>query len=93
MPGDGTAQYHLAMTTEQGKPGINGGIFKKFAPDSKPVYFIGVANMDQSLSKVTGNGGRVLQPKMAIPGIGWFAVIADPEGNSQGVFQDDKAAK
>lgn len=92
MPGGG-GEYNIAMTTEQGKPGINGGVYKRMNKDDKPRQYIGVASIDESLKKVQSNGGKVAGPKMAIPGIGWFAHITDPEGNSQALFQDDKNAK
>ena len=38
-------------------------------------------------------GGKIVVPKMAIPGIGWLAYCTDPEGNTFGILQaDDKAA-
>lgn len=42
---------------------------------------------------VTKNSGKVLAPKMPIPGVGWFAMIADTEGNRFGLMQSDESAK
>lgn len=81
MPGMPGGEYILVQTTEQGKPGINGGLYKRMGPDDKPRSYIGVASIARTLNKVTARGGKVVQPKMAIPDIGWFAFIVDPEGN------------
>ena len=93
MPGMPGGEYIMNMTTEQGKPGMNGGMYKRTDPDDKPRQYIGVANIDASLAKERANGGTITMPKMTIPNIGWFAHITDPEGNPQAVFQDDKKAK
>ena len=89
MPGLPGNEYILVQTIEPGQPGINGGMYKRMGPDDKARSFIGVSSMDDTLDKVTASGGTVVQPKMQIPGIGWAAFIADPEGNLQGIFQDD----
>jgi hypothetical protein len=43
------------------------------------VYF-SVADADKAAEMVTALGGQVLNPPMDIPGIGRFAVVADPQG-------------
>ncbi len=93
MPGMPGGEYILVQTAEQGKPGMNGGMYKRTGPQDKPMNYIGVASIDNTIAKVTARGGTVLQPKMAVPGIGWAAVIADPEGNVQGIFQDAPNAR
>ena len=64
-------------------------MFKRMGPDDKPRNFIGVSSIDQSLEKVTSLGGKIVGPKMKIPGIGWAAFATDSEGNLQGIYQDD----
>ncbi len=89
MPGMAGAEYILVQTVEQGKPGINGGMYKRMDREDTARSFIGVSSIDGIISQVTSLGGKVIRPKMKIPGVGWAAFIADPEGNPQGVFQDD----
>lgn len=43
--------------------------------------------------KVSEKGGELIIPKMAIPGIGWFAQCTDTEGNVFGIIEMDKKAK
>lgn len=37
-------------------------------------------------------GAMVMRPKSAVPKMGWFAVLADPEMNVFAIWQDDPAA-
>jgi predicted enzyme related to lactoylglutathione lyase len=68
-------------------------MYKRFDVDDKPRSFSGVSSIDETLRKVESSGGKVTEPKMAVPGIGWSAFVTDPEGNIQGVFQEDTAAQ
>ena len=42
--------------------------------------YIGVANVDAAVTKLLAGGGRVQRPADDIPGVGRFAVVADPQG-------------
>ncbi|MFQ5461291.1 MAG: VOC family protein [Phycisphaerae bacterium] len=82
MPG-----YTLVDTG--GEP--TGAIFPK--PEAAPgpcvnVYFQ-VADMDATLVKVKEHGGIVLVEKTAIPGVGFFAMLKDPEGLVLGIMQPE----
>ncbi len=73
------------------KPGQepNGALFKK--PDDAPgpclnVYFH-VPDIDATIAKVTASGGTVIVPNTEIPDVGWYAMIADPEGIAVGLFK------
>ena len=66
-----------------------GAIFAK--PDTAPgpcmnVYFQ-VADIDTTVDRVRDHGGEVLIQKTEIPGTGFFAMFADPEGLVVGVMQ------
>ena len=45
------------------------------------------AGIDAALAKLTALGGAVHRGKTEIPGIGWFAVVADPQGAGFHLFQ------
>lgn len=49
--------------------------------------YIGVPDVDAAVSKLTGAGGQVHRPADDIPGIGRFAVVADPQGAAFVLFQ------
>ena len=92
MPDVAGGEYILAITKEQGAPGMDGAIFKRSGPEDRPYSYIDVQSIDETLAKVEAAGGTVVQPKMAVPGVGWAAIVADPEGNPHGLFQDDAQA-
>ena len=55
--------------------------------------YIDVDSVDGYVKKIGELGGRVVVPKMAVPGQGYTAVCLDTEGNFFGLWQDDKEAK
>jgi predicted enzyme related to lactoylglutathione lyase len=88
---DGPMEYWRSMRGEG--PGIDGGLNKKREQSMLDINTIDVPNLDEYIKKVEENGATILAPKMAIPGVGWFAVFKDSEGNTFGMMQDDKDAK
>jgi predicted enzyme related to lactoylglutathione lyase len=52
-----------------------------------------VKSVDASVASVQKNGGTIIAPKMAIPGVGWLAYFQDPDGNVFGVMESDSNAK
>jgi predicted enzyme related to lactoylglutathione lyase len=69
------------------RPGVNGGMMKKERPEQKPVNYISVESVDEYSKKVVQLGGLIVVPKMEIPGMGWWALASDPEGNQIGLFE------
>jgi predicted enzyme related to lactoylglutathione lyase len=67
--------------------GVNGGMMKRQNPDHKPVNYISVESVDEYSKKVVSLGGQIIVPKMEIPGMGWWALALDPEGNEFGLFE------
>ena len=91
-------EYYRIQAGPTGEPGIDGGIGAiKDAPlaAGRPTtqVTVPVRNLDEVLAKVERNGGKVMEAKMAIPGIGWYATCAEPGGLLFGVIQADAAAK
>lgn len=79
------------IPTESG--GINGGLMKRSMPESRSwLNYVTVKSLDETLKQATSLGGKVLRPKSAVPKMGWFAVVADPEMNVFAVWQDDPQA-
>lgn len=75
---------------EQGNPvrqGVNGGMFKKERPENIPVNYIAVESVDEYSGKIKALGGKIILPKEEIPGIGWWALAHDPEGNPFAIFE------
>ena len=88
----GPVDYWLITTGEESEPGINGAI-KHRSDNLATVNTIGVPSIDDALRAVTLAGGKVIQPKMPVPGVGYHAYCQDTEGNIFGIMQDDPSAK
>ena len=73
------------------RPGVNGGMMKRQQPEHKPVNYISVESVDEYTKKIKALGGTVLVPKMEVPGIGWWALALDPEGNQFAILQSMQA--
>jgi predicted enzyme related to lactoylglutathione lyase len=89
---DGPQDYWLATTGEQGTPGIDGAIMRRDPGLPPTVNTIDVEQLDDSIAKVTSNGGKVVVPRMTLPNVGYFAYCQDTEGNTFGMMQNDPAA-
>ncbi len=88
----GPEAYWLATTGPPGTPGIDGGIMKRRHPQQPPVNTMQVADLDASSALAVEAGGKIVVPRMPIPGVGWLVYCTDPEGNLFGMCQMDPAA-
>ena len=89
---DGPIEYWLVMTGPEDEPGIDGGLARREDPAIGVENTIDVQDLDASLISVTDQGGEIIRPKMAVPGVGWMAYIKDTEGNVFGLMQSDPDA-
>lgn len=90
---DGPMEYWLVTTGEEDKPGIDGGFMKRPAPGAVGSNVIDVPSVDEFLVKIANSGGKVVQPKMAIKGIGYVAGCQDTEGNNFSIIEEDSSAE
>jgi predicted enzyme related to lactoylglutathione lyase len=92
-PVDGPIEYWTIETVPVDlngmtiRPGVNGGMFKKQIPNSKPINYFAVESITAFLDKIVKSGGKVTQPKQEVPEIGWIATAEDPEGNKFALLQ------
>jgi len=79
--------YRLVDTGGQG--GINGGIMKpKEGPwPSNLAFYIDVDDVGAYVKKIRDAGGKILVEKQEVPGVGTFALFADPDGRVLGVWK------
>jgi len=89
----GNIDYWLVTTGPDDKPGINGGIGRREDPGDHTSNSIEVASLAKAVAKVAAAGGKVLEAKMPIPGIGWMAMCVDTEGNRFDLMEPDPKAK
>ncbi len=94
---EGPMPYWLITTGRQDQPGINGGLVQRRGEiDGETVIAfvctIDVADVDASATTATANGGQIVVPKVAIPGVGFLVYCKDTEGNIFGMMQSDPNA-
>jgi predicted enzyme related to lactoylglutathione lyase len=89
---DGPMEYWMVQTGENGEPGIDGGLSRRSENSGPVMNTIGVPDADVYVAKITGQGGTIVMPKSAIPGVGWFVAATDTEGNAFGLMQSDPNA-
>jgi len=90
----GMTDYYLIETSDlDGKRGVGGGLGKRGEPNQRITSYVGVDSVDDYISKVERLGGKVIQPKMAVPGWGHLAICLDTESNLFGLWQEDKNAQ
>jgi uncharacterized protein len=81
---DGMPDYWVFRSGE----GYGGGVGKRGVSVGTVVRdYIEVASIEVALSATQRTGGTVTEQKTEIPGMGWFAVVHDPEGNEVGLFE------
>src|SRR5574337_556893 len=90
---EGPQTYWLMTTGPEDRPGINGGLMRHRDGMPRTVNTIEVPSVDEFAEKVTRGGGKVVAPKMVIPGIGYQAYCEDTEGILFGIHQPDPSAK
>ena len=68
--------------------GVGGALSKTkdHAPASGITIYVDVDDIEGYLKKAVSLGGKEIRPKSDIPGVGWFGLFADPDGNVIGLF-------
>jgi len=90
--------YYRIQAGPENEPGIDGGlgaVSDTPTAKGKPLtqVTIPVLNLDDCIAQIEEAGGKVIEPKMPIPGIGWFAACAEPGGLLFGIIQADPNAE
>ncbi len=94
MEPPGMPDFYLIETKDlEGKSGVGGGLGKRGDPSQRITMYVGVDSVDKYLQQVAALGGRVVLPKMPVPGWGYLANCVDTEGNAFGLWQEDKNAR
>ena len=56
------------------------------------VNYVNVRSLDTALDRARALGATVLRGKSAVPHMGWFAMLVDPQGNPFALWQADPDA-
>ena len=96
----GGTPYHSVSTVptdDKGMPtvpgAIGGGIAPRMSPDQRVTNYVEVESVDEYAAKAKKLGAKEAMGKMPVPGMGFFAILTDPEGNPFGVWENDTSAK
>jgi predicted enzyme related to lactoylglutathione lyase len=94
--------YRLVKTVDTGADNrpetagaINGGIATRphgYGVNGS-VNYVMVDSVETYVDKAQKLGARLTKGKTAAPGMGWFAMFMDPEGNHFAVFKAEQSAK
>ena len=82
---DGPVEYHQL----QGEP--SGAIYPKQGGEPGPRIWFDTDDVDAHIERVRELGGEA-SDRDAIPGVGWFTICKDTEGNEFGIVQSDPTA-
>jgi uncharacterized protein len=99
VPGMDYHWIETVETNEQGMPtqagGINGGILKRPAGYERGAWinYVNVASLETAIERAEKLGATLMKGKTPVPGMGWFAMLVDPQGNAFAIWQMDKNAK
>lgn len=78
---DGPFEYYMIMTGAPGEPGINGGLAPSKDGGVETSLTLGVASLEDAITKVITAGGTIVGDIDTIPGVGRIANCKDTEGN------------
>lgn len=71
---------------------VGGGLSVRQKAEEVAHNYISVESVEEYSKKVEELGGKIVVPKGAVKGMGWFAVALDPDQNVFGLWENDKNA-
>ena len=83
--------YWFIMTS--GDNAVNGGMLKRQNPQQMITNYVDVPSVDEHAQQVEKLGGKVVMPKTAVKGMGYFVICLDTENNPFGLWEENKEAK
>jgi predicted enzyme related to lactoylglutathione lyase len=91
---EGMEYLIITTTDDKGNKSIGGGMMKRQNSQQQGMTnYIDVKSVDEQSDRVMQLGGKVVIPKKAIVGMGYFAVCLDTENNTFGIWETDPNAK
>jgi len=82
---DDVPEMNYSMFQPPSAPG--GGLQRAENMPAGVLDYILSEDIENTLRKITSNGGAVVMPKQEIPGMGWFAVFQDPTGITLALYE------
>ncbi|MBU1930343.1 VOC family protein [Candidatus Micrarchaeota archaeon] len=85
--------YQIETMGNENEKGLGGGMTKRENSGQAITNYIDVPSIDDYLAKIEMLGGKIVVPKMSVPGMGYTAVCMDTEKNVFGLWETNKNAK
>jgi len=93
MP-EGMEYWLISTVDDKGNKAFGGGMGKRQSPQQQGITnFFDVKSVQEYSARVEQLGGKVISPKMPVPGMGYIATCTDTENNGFGIFEADQTAK
>jgi predicted enzyme related to lactoylglutathione lyase len=82
------------INTEEDKdgPAMTGGLMERLDPLDSTVVVFDVPSLDTFVKKIATSGGKIVTPKITVPGAGYSQYCRDSEGNLFAIMQYDEEA-
>jgi predicted enzyme related to lactoylglutathione lyase len=91
---EGIEYWGITTKDHEGNTAVNGGMMKRMKAEQQGILnYIDVKSVVEYSAKAQQLGGKIIMPKMAIPGMGYLAVCLDTEKNAFGLWENDTSAK
>ena len=83
----GPFEYHMTQLSDR-----TGGAITNMEPGKRgPRVYLDVDDINAGAARVQELGGEAGEAQ-PVPGMGWFAICKDPEGNEFGLWQNEPSA-
>jgi predicted enzyme related to lactoylglutathione lyase len=82
---DGPNEYHMV----QAEP--SGAVYPRQGDEPGPRIWFDTDDLDAHIARVRELGGEA-SDRAPIPGVGWFTICKDTEGNEFGIVETDESA-
>jgi predicted enzyme related to lactoylglutathione lyase len=83
--------WHIDTGGKDASP--DGGLMPRMHPTQSIINYIAVPSVTKAATKVQKLGGNICKPKTAVPGMGYFALCEDTEGNPFALWEMNPRAK
>lgn len=84
---DGPDEYWHIKAGDDDEFGIDGGLVKRVNPSDTTINIIHIPSADEFTAKIEAAGGKIIEPKKAIPGAGYLVKCKDTEGNTFAILE------
>ena len=84
--------YWFISADDDDESEATAGLMPRDYPNASTINTFEVPSIDSYARRITEAGGRVVAPKMSIPGVGHLVYCYDTEGNVFGIMEFDEAA-